>query len=425
MFIFYISDVTFVSHIDEAGASLGSTSDIIPDAELTYLIYKLQNQSNVQILNKFHVRNESSLANTFKSNKILDRKYPEEQRRRVSRIRQVCRDTDSLRDLIYKDKNSTRYYYSRTYGFSYCKVPKSGSTFWTQAFFILEKGVQYRENVFSKSRSGVHSLMAKFLVNFNSPQRKHSLTILVSRDPFSRLYSAFIDKSFLNLDKGLNEAIIRQRTGRNNNLCPDDVTFQEFLDFTIHRTTRGFKLNRHWAPIYSLCRPCDVNAYFLVKQESFSDDVEQALKAFNVPDEKLDAIISALHEHRVETSVPGIIRTVIARNNKKNRTICDLGQRLIEKMWTSFKIQGYLKRTVEFPSTLFTNKNHFYNASYVTDVFLNAINRNKMTSLEMKTQRHKALVNAYGKIRSETLQQIKDIYKLDFKLFNYPTIVPH
>ncbi|XP_060565269.1 carbohydrate sulfotransferase 14-like [Ruditapes philippinarum] len=355
----------------------------------------------------------------------LNQIYPSEQSRRINRINKVCKEKDIFRNPIYKGKNSTFYYYSPTYNFTYCKVTKSGSTFWMQIFNILENGVENTEELFSEGRTLVHYLANKFTVKIESHVRKKSLSVIVSRDPFSRLFSAFIDRSYLFLDDDVNKNILQLRPTWVNKLCPDDITFKEFLDFIILKVEMGQTLNRHWAPIYNLCRPCDVSAYILVKQESFSKDVEQALKAFSVPDEKLDTILSALHELKIETTIPGIVQTVLNRNKITKNGTCVCGQKLIQRIWTAFKIQGYLKVTIKFPRKLFNSSGQYDNTSYVSEVILAAIKRNKMTSSEMKRQRYKALVDAYKKIRNETLTQIVDIYKFDFKMFNYSTIAPH
>ncbi|XP_060582465.1 carbohydrate sulfotransferase 10-like isoform X2 [Ruditapes philippinarum] len=401
-----------------------STTDQFPEAMLTHIIQKLHEQSNKKTPNGSNNLKES-VNNKTGAVALLRQMYPTVQKQRINKIKTVCRDTDLFRDLMYKGKNNTRYYYSKTYGFSYCKVPKSGSTFWMQAFYILENEDENSVTVFSKARSRVHGLTWKFTLKFDSQQRKNSLSVIVSRDPFSRLFSAFIDKSYQCLDKSLNKNIMQFRPALKRHNCPDDVTFQEFLDFIINEVGREQTLNRHWAPIYNLCRPCDVNAYILVKQESFSKDVEQALKAFSVPDEKLATILSALHEHRIETTIPGIVQTVMNKNKITKKGTCVYGQKLIQRIWTAFKIQGYLKETIEFPSKLFNSKLQYDDTSYVTEVILASINRNKMTSSEMKRRRHKALVDAYKQIRNETLTQIIEIYKFDFTMFNYSTITPH
>ncbi|XP_060592157.1 uncharacterized protein LOC132746899 [Ruditapes philippinarum] len=223
-----------------------STTDIPSrDEELTHFLQKLQKQIKTMAANSSRDVMATTNYKMTSSSNHLKQGYSTEQKERINRIKTVCKDTDIFRDLIYKGKNNTRYYYSKTYGFSYCKVPKSGSTFWTQAFYILENGVENSETVFSKARSRVHGLMGKFSVNFNSQQRKHSFSVIVSRDPFSRLYSAFIDKSFLFLNINLNREVMQLRSPWKRNYCFDDVTFQEFFGFyrLFYKHFRDFPLS--------------------------------------------------------------------------------------------------------------------------------------------------------------------------------------
>lgn len=109
---------------------------------------------------------------------------------RIQTIRSTCDKRDLYENNPYQGKNVTYIYMTNKYNFSYCKVPKSGSTFWTQAFGVLEYGLNYGKTVFSKTRESVHSTMGKYLVSFTKVQTDNSPTVLVSRDPYSRLYSA-------------------------------------------------------------------------------------------------------------------------------------------------------------------------------------------------------------------------------------------
>ncbi|XP_045184362.2 carbohydrate sulfotransferase 12-like [Mercenaria mercenaria] len=407
-----------------------ASTDLIPKNDMLELItkYKKKSKSGSENFSRNN-RNRTSEQTQSYASKIQksfspNENYPPEQKERIDRIRRTCSDGDLLLDNGYFGHNSTRFYYSSKYNFSYCKVPKSGSTFWTQVFQILKYGDKVSDKVFSKKRSSVHGSMGTFLVKFSSYSRKTSLSILVSRDPFSRLYSAYIDKSYLLLNYETNFRIRLVRPTVHHRQCPVDVTFQEFLDFVILTARQNRTLNRHWAPIYSLCRPCDVNAYILVKQESFSKDTELALQAFGVENSTFNVIKSALQDHKVETTVPGIIETVYNRLQHSKLRACVDGRNIALRLWTSLKIQGYLKETSKFPSQMFKNELLYNNVAYVSQVILNSINRHKMTSLEMKNQRHKALADAYNEIKEETIEGIREVYKIDFEMFGYSTDSP-
>jgi hypothetical protein len=72
----------------------------------------------------------------------------------------------------YQGKTMPVVYITNKYYFSYCKVPKGGSTFWIYAFGVLEYGLKYGETVFSKQRISVHST-----INTWSPVQKYKRPI--------------------------------------------------------------------------------------------------------------------------------------------------------------------------------------------------------------------------------------------------------
>ena len=175
-----------------------------------------------------------------------------------------------------------KYLYSSKYNFKYCKVPKVGCSFWTQAITVLNNGAAVADNVFGIPRKSVHiKLTSPNRVKFDSNERQKSRSVLVSRDPYSRLYSAFLDKIFLQR-RGLRKLTRNNMHYTDNVTCGPEITFQEFLHDILKAAFEGKQLNRHWAPIMSLCNPCNVTPFTLVKQESFSADVEFALKEIGV-----------------------------------------------------------------------------------------------------------------------------------------------
>ena len=342
-----------------------------------------------------------------------------EHNRRIEHMKQVCNNREILEERVYKGHSNKLMYISKAYNFSYCKVPKSGCTFWTQIFLILRNFST--ADVFGLKRFQVHQYSNYFAIPPNDPKRYTTSMILVSRDPYSRLYSAFIDKVFLSLFPSLCNRIRNQDTS----VCSQDVTFEEFLRYIIFRVKENKILNRHWAPIFSLCEPCKVNQYRLVKQESFSKDVEFILKELEIDPIKYKKIVNALHDHRVEITIPGILDTVYKAHLGHTMLARCIGMSgVVRRLWTSFKIQGYIDERIDFPESQFSSEADFHNRTLLVEVILNTIKNNPLTSLESKKQRQFALVSAYKEVSDETIEGIKAIYKPDFVLFGYDTNQP-
>lgn len=348
-----------------------------------------------------------------------------DQSRRIEHMRDACADKSLFLNQAYKGKPSLFYYFSPEYNFSYCKVPKVGCTFWTQVFTILREGTNVTDHVFGMARSAIHNkLRSRYRARFTGEERRRSRSILVSRNPYSRLFSAFVDKVFLPISNSVTvNMAIRQRDNPKNGLtCASNVTFQGFLKDIVETAGAGEGLNRHWAPIVALCDPCNVNAFSLIKQESFSTDVEYTLKELNVAKQELQAIHDALYDRRIEATIPGIIETYLKKGSRNNTCLTKLES--AKRLWASFQIQGYLKDDIPFPSEIVNSEEKAKSLDFLTDLVIKTIRDNPMTSQESKTQRHRALIQAFESVDEKTIEDLKEIYKQDFILFNYSFEAP-
>ena len=182
-----------------------------------------------------------------------------------------------------------------------------------------------------------------------------------------------------------------------------------------------------FAPFYSLCKPCDVKPRMLVKLESFSKDVEYVLREVGVETDIYSTITDALHAHRVESTVPGIISTVENHSRKKYMRACYSSLEIAKRLWRSFQIQGFLSENVTFPSDTLRNRTSvggILNYDVLNDVILRTIRQHSLTSDESKRQRKRAIVEAYSTFSPDTIQGIKDVYYVDFVLYNYSMVPP-
>ena len=343
------------------------------------------------------------------------------QLQRLQHLQHTCNDIEVFKNVAYKGKSHMIYYYSSGYNFSFCKVPKTGCSFWTRVFAILRKGSNASKKIFSFKRSAVHKLLGGAdHINFESDARRNSRIVLVSRDPYSRLFSAFIDKMFLPLMYGTAVGIAkRQRTSQNRNVsCANDITFEEFLSDIVDRARLGKSLDRHWAPIVSLCNPCDVNPLSLVKQETFSADVVYVLKEVGIANDEFDVIYEALHDHRIDKTIPGIVATVTSRGKGGVRSCMDRIE-VARRIWVSFQIQGFIKEDIPFPTHIINSTEKAKNFKFLTNVILETIKKQSISPNDAKIQRRRALVRAFDDLSNDILDKVKQLYKQDFILFDY------
>lgn len=346
---------------------------------------------------------------------------------RSLRLQESCTSIKGEKYYFKSSQVVQRYYVDRNANLSYCKVPKAGSSLWTRIFMTLQGYQQNRieewehttrvYKIFQKSRNTLHSYKPFF-----SPRlpEETSVKVIVSRNPYSRLFSAFIDKIYL-LDKDRISHTIAQENGKTNFSCGHNVTFQEFLDYVVSRAADGKEINRHWAPVYLLCHPCDVRYDVIGKVETLTEDIKYTLNQARVSKTARNKLLTILQN---KTSTFGVLSTYMSKWNNK-RKICPKLKEYLLKIWTALKYQGDIKHDIPFPTNAFSpllTKNP--DTPNIIDVFVQFVKRYKPTSEERKLQRRRALVEAYRSIKRSTIRRIQELYKLDFLLFRYKVSPP-
>ena len=374
---------------------------------------------------KSHVLNGST--NIFTNNS-----YYNSNSLHQNRLKNLSIACDKPRD--YKQTWSYRHYnmasyFSKKYDFAYCKVPKVGSTFWTVVFAVLEHGIEEGKQLLQASRRSVHFRKYAFNKKFANLRNTDKRTVVVSRDPYTRLFSAYVDKIFLPLNlatPGQPSSHMRNSHRVSTVNCSSrDMTFQQFLDRIVQSSLRGGKLNPHWAPISSLCQPCTLNRLVHVKQETFSSDIQFTLKSVGVDANSYNFLVTAMQARRVEYTIPSIVTTVFSAFGKSQQgQHCMSRLELSTRIWTSFKIQGYLHKSLVLPTEPFTIKRIQVDADFFSDIILKAISQRPLTSAESKEQRHSYLCEAYKSVSPKTLTEVKRVFKRDFRMYGYSETLP-
>ena len=335
-------------------------------------------------------------------------------------------------------------------------------------FKVLNKGEGVSQMISRMSRQDIHEKAKQLVVDPRKVVSQEMRTVVVSRNPYSRLFSAFVDKMFLPLfwerfaevegakilpnfyinttkdflktSKGEvlgNSRLLKYKdklrqhgllitknvTIKITPVCANDVTFEQFLKFVINQTKFKLPLEPHWAPISHLCRPCRINTFKVVKQESFAADVEHTLNAVGMNMSQYDWLKRSLSEDRVETSVPGIVAVVARRLAMKQLNLCISHTEVIQRLWKAFQIQGFINNKALLPE-VFKKRNFRFDKREVTRVILEAVKENPLSSIESSKQRQAYLHQAYSDVSPYILEQIKDVYQLDFTLFDYSELPP-
>ncbi|XP_041374623.1 carbohydrate sulfotransferase 11-like isoform X2 [Gigantopelta aegis] len=350
-----------------------------------------------------------------------------------TRVRNSCHiDSDAL--IVYTQRQkrlqdvcltnppgSLRQIYSHTgHKLSYCAVPKAGCTFWINVFRFLYNetdGVKVKHpneiprmitHYGKKKRSKPYSLQQAraFLPN--------TLRFLFSRDPYSRLWSAYVDK-FLLPDYWCTEGlrIIARRSksassSRKKN-CGNDITFEELLNYVSLSTVKD--LDPHWCPVSYMCDPCNFRPDVIGTMETFAKDTNFVLSQVNLQ-HIMDNYDPKTHVVDEMVMLTEYNFQLLKRTNCKH---CIKREDIALRLWKAFQINGYLPLKTEFPS----EKLKDIDASTFIDVARKTYRERPNSSAQIKIQRKQALVDAYKSVPSHIMQKLKSIYATDFLMFNY------
>lgn len=352
-----------------------------------------------------------------------------EMRKRLDRINKLCQHEVVKRYKIGFNQTVTRFYFLNSPALSYCKVPKAGSTFWTKKFVELQKTRQQYLN--TKTRTFIHN-MGNTIQQFAFGDKnattiyENSINFLVSRDPYTRLFSAYMDKYNL-LGHTEFARFIAKKTGKglyqqDGQKCGYNVNFQDFLDHVVNSALSGQIINRHWAPIFILCHPCSMPYHYLSKQESMNQDTAYIVKTLNLSNAFLKSQNIELQSRGSDkwNRINSIVTTYFDDRFVRNRQlICPDLPLYLKKIWKTLQSQGKISDKVPFPVQEIKKKGKEMTAIEFSDIIFKSVLRNPLTDIQKTSQRRQMLVKYYRNIKPETIEKLKEIYSVDFLLFDY------
>ena len=305
---------------------------------------------------------------------------------------------------------------------AYCEVPKNGCTFWKRIIRFLNRDFPPGKTNISKpsdlSRQFIHFGKFKTTPRLNLDQKGVVIlqtmvnSFMTARDPYSRLWSAYLDKIFLPDFWKMGQNIVRVERPEPKNLslkCGHDVTFPEFIHYVVQRPNIDF----HFAPIVTICDPCVTNFKFIGKQETFVQDAKHIINETGMISGVRMNVFNDAISHEMKSLSENYL------NLNKINILCNNRTLICQKLWNVFQMNGYIGFEIDFPSDLYniTNSKKLEKAfiAKAIETYRNGIVfRDKWIK-----QRRESLVNAYTAVSNKTLKDFQAKYKQDFEIFDY------
>ncbi|XP_052773632.1 uncharacterized protein LOC128212294 [Mya arenaria] len=306
-------------------------------------------------------------------------------------------------------------------------VAKIGSTFLKQMHQIVHNGSQVADSVFGLSRESVHINISNQpkLLNINNIQ---DYTVMIfSRNPYARLFSFYIDKIYMpNAYHVFIEEIQNFYPGKK---CFLDTTFSDFIKFVI-----GFSGN---PPLYDHFCPssnwityvpliCHANDLYIIKQETFSRDVDHVLRSIDIESKTYNTIRGALFDNKADIYLPGLIESFYETTLKRlvRQYPCVNAEKLPLRLWSALQIQGYIPKRCGFPMDKFNPKSLLGDKNFMLKLVMATVRENPMSEDERRSQRTAALHEAFDSIDEQAKEKLVNMYRMDFTLFDYDTNIP-
>ncbi|XP_076455143.1 carbohydrate sulfotransferase 11-like [Babylonia areolata] len=355
-------------------------------------------------------------------NRAPDLSSPSHRVDRRQRAQRACVNSsqgDTMNILVFERKPSAR--------MSYCVVPKAGCTFWIRIFRFLnnDTGGATVRTPFDISRTLAHD-SSRRRMKMHRLQRagdrhvvlgEDSTRFMFTRDPYSRVWSAFLDKLLLPDYWGsVGKMIVARRSNSSASSlsCGNDVTFEEFLEFIVDQSERrgSGSLDGHWRPIQYVCDPCQFKPFFIGKQETFMKDARAILEHFGLQNllDGYDVITYRRDEVVILTDYNfEHLHSLSARN-------CTTPLQLAQRLWAAFKLNGLLP-----PSS---NSSVLQGLHVINrDTFKRLVYREQETHWEelqlASVHRRAAMSEHYRALPLALRERFVSVYQKDFEYFGY------
>ncbi|XP_060064034.1 carbohydrate sulfotransferase 11-like [Ylistrum balloti] len=344
---------------------------------------------------------------------------------RLSRIRAVCKSKIGKQYLSKYKTHTKTFFYSRKLRFACCKAPKTGSTLWGAIFTALESPLDV-DAIFQLSRIELHygtyeygaALIAGRMRKQGAPPL---LTSMVARNPYTRLFSTYIDKVYLL--GAINRMFgLKLKTGFariDHHHCGYEVSFVEFLSRLAELGTKHGQFDDHWSPVYRMCDPCSFQYNVVLKQETLTRDADFTLNKIQMETDRKESIKKILHSDGLYANTIFSLISSLLAEYRLYSSDCPDRFIFLKKVWKSLQMQGHVHESSEFPFGAFKNITDLKDPEMVTSVIMQNLDNNPVTEEQRVLQRRKVLVNEYRTVSPDVLNDIKDIYKLDFLMFGY------
>ncbi|GAB1607371.1 carbohydrate sulfotransferase 11-like [Argonauta hians] len=322
-------------------------------------------------------------------------------------------------NLDQKNERSGKMYIDRKNHLLYCSVPKIGSTLMKRIFLIISNKVNKSSYIEIKTNQAHENELETVAVNErNAVVLKNSFAdfykVLVVRNPYERLYSAYLDK-FLRpnaLYYKLGKKIIkmfRSKPTQHSLSCGDDVTFPEFIKYFIFSLRTGHLSDEHFIPIYQLCQPSNFD-YKVIRLENISIELPKFLHSLGIHYVSPKGYIK---NTRLYDEAKHIVYLFKKNSSKIKKCVPPI--EVLRRLWKRDQIRGFIKMNYSFPL-----KGKTLSSQPEPQIFQMFFSYYKMSHLkDQRTVYQYEMFKAFSQLSPRDFHLTQQYLDTDCKLFGY------
>ena len=366
---------------------------------------------------------------TQSATKMLDDAEKLRMRRRLDVAMKICEKYANVANFSNTGLQGHAWIYAPK-NFAYCITPKVGCTFWKRVLRFIAGDYKANRNVSRPAdidRMEVHygGLKAIQQRPLSNPiyrtllSQEHVNAFMFSRDPYSRLWSAYIDKIFLpdfwrSISPGI-ASKFRPKANKTEKPCGNDVSFPEFIKFVIFKLSKGEGINEHFNPIYKQCSPCHMRFEVLGKLETFEKDSEYIFNNFDLK----NVSNSVSYVINIEEEVNMLIKYNFDLE-KHVQAKCYNRTMVAARLWKAFQFNGYISKDTSVPQTYIQAISNSNDTSQLfQELVLKTIREQTIDHTTLRQQKKEFLLEAYRHVPLSDLKMIPQLFQPDFELFDY------
>ena len=243
---------------------------IVFNALFVFQTNSFRNQSNK------HLRSDNKRQHRSLHKQALAATRVCTQQERKTFLQTKCK---TLRDHNYPFMTSrTRFLVDDVSKVAFCQVPKAASS--TMNRLLMTSRSRAMTSLVRTSHDQ-QVLEHDFNLRFESDVTRlvNYTKILVVRNPYSRLLSAFEDKINSKRDKNPKYSSIRSGLRRSQRMTSsnrsENISLKTFLDRILFdkQVPSRVRYDPHWRPFSLLCSPCSIDYDVIIRTETFDSDV--------------------------------------------------------------------------------------------------------------------------------------------------------